>query len=120
MRDFCPNQPFYDTTLDKLQTLLKLKGLETSEKNLLYTELLAQLSQKKTLNEAEVGDLLIGSIFIQENHAHIIVDPINLQQAHHALTVHADALHRSLIQGTQSTLAKYFAGHLAAYYQQGI
>lgn len=97
---FCPEQDFYQHTIENLKALLNRKDLEDDVKSLVYAELIAELSHKESLTEDEIGLLITGSIYIKENqpHSKYPPDPFTQKEVSEALLIHANKMRTVLMK----------------------
>ncbi len=93
-----PNPAWFQGSLEKLQQLLK-RNLTPEEKSAVYEEIIAHLGKKETLSEAEVKDLLAGTV-------HLTQVPLPPQwscpqaanEARNAIPTHAKTLFDALVK----------------------
>lgn len=101
LKDFCPEETYYQNTEKTLQALLQRKGLEPETKCRVYSELIAELGHKTPLSQEEIITLLVGNIFIEEhqNQSQYREDPYTLKERQEALAMHASQIKAVLEKG---------------------
>jgi hypothetical protein len=103
LHGYCPEQPFFKTSTDKLRALIEHKDLEADEKSLVYAELIAQLGHKQTLSEEEIITLVTGAIHIDKNQfcAKHAEDLYTSKEVREAILIHSELIKKTLERGDQ-------------------
>lgn len=105
LKSFCPEEEFFCHATEHLQALLSNERIEPDVKNIIYSELLAQLDNKERLTDDDIATLLVGNIYMAENQANnISLDPSAIKGAREALAWHAKEIEGVLQRGSPNKL----------------
>ncbi|MBS0655806.1 MAG: hypothetical protein JSR46_08520, partial [Verrucomicrobia bacterium] len=102
---FIPDALLQEYQLPLLRKLLEIQGLETFQKGAIYAEICAHLSGQDILDQRDIEELLVGSVFI--NH-HPLPDNWTNEYVKRDI---ADALHKHAVQIEQALISNGQPNH---------